>query len=52
MNISNKKKHYIEEIFKYSEESNELIPIFNENSNENIKDFFAFLKRIIDTEKE
>ena len=42
---------FIEEIFKYSEELNELIPIFKENSNQNIKDFFYFLIQIINNEK-
>ena len=48
--IQNRK--FIEEIFKYSEELKELIPIFKENSNKNIKDFFDFLIQIIYDEKE
>ena len=47
-----KKRKFIEEIFKYSEETNELIPIFKENSNENIKDFLNFLIRVVCDEKE
>ena len=36
-NIRIQKRKFIEEIFKYSEESNELIPVLKENSNQNIK---------------
>ena len=48
--IDNRK--FIEEIFKYSEELNELIPIFKENSNENIKEFFDCLIQMLNKEKE
>ena len=51
-NIRNKNRKFIEEIFKYSEESNELIPIFKENSNQNIKEFFYFLIQILNDAKE
>ena len=55
LNLQNeiiKNKKFIEEIFKYSEELNELIPIFKEKSKENIKDFFSFLIQIINDKKE
>ena len=39
INLRIENRKFIEEIFKYSEESNELIPIFKENSNENLKDY-------------
>ena len=51
INIRIQNRKFIEEIFKYSEELNELIPIFKENSNKNIKDFFDFLIQIINNEK-
>ncbi len=41
-----KYRKFIEDIFKYSEESNELIPKFKENSKENIKDFINYLIQI------
>ena len=43
INIEIKNRKFIEEIFKYS---NELIPIFKENSDKNIIDFFNFLIQI------
>ena len=51
-NLRNKNRKFIKEIFKYSEKVNELIPIFRENSNQNIKDFFDFLIKIINNAKE
>ena len=47
-----KNRKFIEEIFKYSNELKELIPIFKENSNENLKEFFNFLIQISNDEKE
>ena len=51
-NIRIQNKKFIEEIFEYSNELNEFIPIFKENSNENIIDFFNFLIQISTTEEE
>ena len=51
-NIRIQNKKYIEEIFKYSEEINELISIFKENSIKIIKEFFDYLIQILYDEKE
>ena len=53
LNLSNiriQNKKFIEEIFEYSKELNEFIPIFKENSNENIIDFFNYLIQISNKE--
>jgi hypothetical protein len=53
LNLSNiriQNKKFIEEIFEYSNELNEFIPIFKENSNENIIDFFNYLIQISNKE--
>ena len=47
-----KNRKLIKEIFKYSEESNEFILIFKENSDKNIKEFLNFFIQISNNEKE
>ena len=49
-NIKIKNRKFIEEIFKHK--SNELIQIFKENLNENMKDFLNFLIQFLNDEKE